>query len=232
MVKTHSAAWRNMIAGGAAYGYWALKSPVHIRPRELEKGSTVLDAPEPIRGGGVSPYLIDSPDFHGLSPPPRWGCFLSQSAGEPPAGQQAGLYFGGCSSLRSQPFARSDLSGSSRSHLAHSNPPCRFPGGGEPHCKQRESGIACPMARNLRLEPQQVHSKYNPCGRKFDSVSFSGSTRRAVPPRGDGLPRSYGCRRPAASRCAAPTSHSRRPRWFGCRGRAAAGGSPHGSPRR
>lgn len=28
------------------------------------------------------------------------------------------------------------------------------------------------MARNLRLEPQYVHSKYNPCGRKFDSVPF------------------------------------------------------------
>ena len=42
--KTHSAAWRNMIAGGAAYRYWALKSPVPIRPRELEKGSTIVDA--------------------------------------------------------------------------------------------------------------------------------------------------------------------------------------------
>jgi hypothetical protein len=31
-----------MIAGGAAYGYWALKSPVPIRPRELEKGSTIV----------------------------------------------------------------------------------------------------------------------------------------------------------------------------------------------
>jgi hypothetical protein len=69
-----------MIAGGAAYRYWALKSPVPIRPRELEKGSTVFGAPEPFRGGGVNLYLIESPDFHGLSPPPRWGRFLSQSA--------------------------------------------------------------------------------------------------------------------------------------------------------
>lgn len=26
-MQTHNAARRNMIAGGAAYGYWALKSP-------------------------------------------------------------------------------------------------------------------------------------------------------------------------------------------------------------
>jgi hypothetical protein len=79
------------------------------------------------------------------------------------------FYFGGCNSLWSQAFARSDLRGSSGSHLAHSSVPNRLPGIGEPQYEQRESGIACPMARNLRLEPQQVHSKYNPHGRKFDS---------------------------------------------------------------
>jgi len=51
-----------MIAGGAAYSYWALKSPVPIRAREPEKGSTGA-RPEPIRADGISPCLIDSPDF-------------------------------------------------------------------------------------------------------------------------------------------------------------------------
>jgi hypothetical protein len=71
-----------MIAGGAAYGYWALKSPVPIRPREMEKGSTIVIAPEPFRAGGINRYLIDSPDFHGLSSPPRWGRFVSQGFAE------------------------------------------------------------------------------------------------------------------------------------------------------
>jgi hypothetical protein len=74
--KTHNAARRNMIAGGAAYRYWALKSPVSVRPRELEKGSTIVVALELFRGGGINAYLIDSPDFHGLSSPPRWGRFV------------------------------------------------------------------------------------------------------------------------------------------------------------
>jgi hypothetical protein len=65
-----------MIAGGAAYGYWVLKSPVPIRPRELEKGSTI-GTPEPFRLGGINPSLIDSPDFYGLSAYLRWGRFLS-----------------------------------------------------------------------------------------------------------------------------------------------------------
>jgi hypothetical protein len=55
MAQTHSAAWRNMIAGGAAYRYWALKSPVPIRPRELEKGSTIVGSPELFRGNGINP---------------------------------------------------------------------------------------------------------------------------------------------------------------------------------
>jgi hypothetical protein len=71
-----------MIAGGAAYGYWALKSPVPIRPREMEKGSTIVIAPELFRAGGINRYLIDSPDFHGLSSPPRWGRFVSQGFAE------------------------------------------------------------------------------------------------------------------------------------------------------
>src|SRR3954452_11634193 len=64
-----------------------------------------------------------------------------------------------------------------------------------------------PHRGNLRPESQQVHSKYNCCGRKIDSIdqatellrrstargfcplgSFSGSTRRVARPRGDGLP--------------------------------------------
>jgi hypothetical protein len=44
-----------MIAGGAAYRYWALKSPVPIRPRELEKGSTIVGSPELFRGNGINP---------------------------------------------------------------------------------------------------------------------------------------------------------------------------------
>jgi hypothetical protein len=71
-----------MIAGGAAYRYWALKSPVPIRPRELEKGSTVVAGPELFRGCGIDVFLIDSPDFHGLSPLPRRGRFLSRLAGD------------------------------------------------------------------------------------------------------------------------------------------------------
>jgi hypothetical protein len=37
---------------------------------------------ELFQGGGIGLYLIDSPDFHGLSSPPRWGHFLSQPAGD------------------------------------------------------------------------------------------------------------------------------------------------------
>jgi hypothetical protein len=69
-----------MIAGGAAYRYWALKSPVPIRAREPEKGSTVLTR-EPFRPAGINPYLIDSPDFIGLSALSRWGLFLEAAAG-------------------------------------------------------------------------------------------------------------------------------------------------------
>jgi hypothetical protein len=60
--ETHSAARRNIIAGGAAYPYWALKSPVLIRARELEKGSTVVSRNHS-GPGGINLYLIDSPDF-------------------------------------------------------------------------------------------------------------------------------------------------------------------------
>jgi hypothetical protein len=63
-----------MIAGGTAYRHWALKSPVSIRPRELEKGSTVWIV-ELFRPPGIESALIDSPDFHGLSPPPALGPF-------------------------------------------------------------------------------------------------------------------------------------------------------------
>jgi hypothetical protein len=44
------------------------------RPFGLERMR--LGAPEPFPGGGINLYLIDSPNFHGLSPPPRWGRFF------------------------------------------------------------------------------------------------------------------------------------------------------------
>jgi hypothetical protein len=90
LAQTHSAARRNMIAGGAAYRYWALKSPVPIRARELEKGSTGLTR-EPSGLAGINPHLIDSPDFHGLSALSRCGRFLSGRA-------KRRFYFGGRSS--------------------------------------------------------------------------------------------------------------------------------------
>ena len=81
-----------MIAGGAANRHWALKSPVPLRPRESEKGSTVLNGWNHFRLGGVTPYLIDSPDLIGLSP--RAGAVSFRSW----PGQVGGFYFGGCSS--------------------------------------------------------------------------------------------------------------------------------------
>jgi hypothetical protein len=69
-----------MIAGGAAYRYWALKSPVPIRAREPEKGSTIV-RPEPFRPDGINLYLIDSPDFHGLRRAFALGPFSFAAAG-------------------------------------------------------------------------------------------------------------------------------------------------------
>jgi hypothetical protein len=79
-----------MIAGGAAYRYWALKSPVPIRAREPEKGSTIRKAGTIPALPALTLYLIDSPDFAGLSAflALRPFCFGRQAA-------CARLYFGG-----------------------------------------------------------------------------------------------------------------------------------------
>jgi hypothetical protein len=77
-----------MIAGGAAYGYWALKSPVPIRAREPEKGSTIFAGRNRSGPAALNLYLIDSPDFSGLSAV-RAGAFLFRGA----RGQAATLFW-------------------------------------------------------------------------------------------------------------------------------------------
>jgi hypothetical protein len=61
--KTHNTARRNMIAGGAAYSYWALKSPVLYVRANWKKVQPSLAAPEPFPGGSIELYLIDSQLF-------------------------------------------------------------------------------------------------------------------------------------------------------------------------
>jgi hypothetical protein len=154
-----------MITGGAAYGYWALKSPVPIRPREPEKGSTARIGGL-FRPPGITPALTDSPDFHGLSPPPRWGRFLSRRQNGP----RVRLFRR--SQLALKPAVRPVAKGIEPVALGAFKP-------ARPVAVTRHWGAAVRTARirnclphtgNLRLEPQPVHSKYNPCGRKFDSA--------------------------------------------------------------
>ena len=190
-VKTHNAARRNMIAGRRCVSLLGPQIPSFYTSARTGKRFNRLARRNHSGAAALTLHLIDSPDFHGLSPPPALGLFSFAIGGEPAldcrmkrgasrSKRAARLYFGGRNSLRSQPFARSDLRGSIRSHLAHSTLPGRLSGTGEPQCAQRESGIACPMARNLRLESEYVHSKYNPCGRKFDSAR-SGAARKLSP---------------------------------------------------
>jgi hypothetical protein len=134
--KTHSAAWRNMIAGGAANGYWALKSPSTPTSARTGKRFNRPQWPEPFSAARVNPHLIDSPDLIGLSPPPRRGRF--SFAGK--TAQRATLLWR--LQLALKPALRPlGMRGSSQSHLAHSNLPgrVRSRGIGEPQCEQRES---------------------------------------------------------------------------------------------
>src|SRR4051812_46123287 len=168
-----------MIAGGAAYGYWALKSPVPIRAREPEKGSTILRW-EPSRSGGVNPHLTDSPDFTGLSALFVLGPFLARPArrricrmkrAASPAKTGATLFWR--SQLALKPAVRAVAFEGIEPIALGAFKPAR------PVAVSRHRQVAVRTARirnclphggNLRPESQQVHSKYNCCGRKIDSI--------------------------------------------------------------
>jgi hypothetical protein len=238
-----------MIAGGAAYRYWALKSPVHIRPREPEKGSTVRICWNEFGRSGFHPDLIDSPRLTGPSPPPRWGRFLlaimvleriaavprcRRQTGEmrcrrkttwkagriraaSMAGKRAcrGLSLGRGRRPKSQAAAGLDRRRARRPARARRTESGRgllrrlqfalkpAPGlvgferiepvafgafkPAQPVAVTRRWRTAVrtarimnrlPHAGNLRPEPVQVHSKCNPCGRKFDSGNGGRSGRR------------------------------------------------------